>query len=156
MTNLQQIIQKHPFFDGMKSEHLAVLAYHAKEMTFHGGDVLFREGEPANQFYLIRHGRVALEAHELADGTVPVQELGAGEMLGWSWLFPPFVWHFQALAVEPTEVIALDGAHLLIAAERNHDFGYALMKRVAQIVIHRLQTARKRLLNMEAQSALKG
>ena len=63
-----------------------------------------------------------------------------------SWLFPPFVWHFQARALEPTETIVLDGAHLLVAAERNGNLGYELMKRVAQVLIHRLQATRKQLL----------
>jgi CRP-like cAMP-binding protein len=130
----------------MKSEHLARLTKHAAERTFEAGDVLFREGEPANQFYLIERGCVALEAHEPGDGTILVQNVGAGDVLGWSWLFPPFAWHFQARAVEPTSAIVLNGAHLLIAAEEDHEFGYELMKRVAQIVIHRLQSTRSQLL----------
>ena len=77
-------------------------------------------------------------------------------MLGWSWLFPPFAWNFQARAVEPTEVIALSGGHLLSSAERGHEFGYELMKRVAQVVIKRLQSARKQLLDLQIQSALEG
>jgi len=85
-----------------------------------------------------------------------IDTIGMGELLGWSWLFPPFVWHFQARAVEPTEAIALDGAQLLIAAERGHNFGYELMKRVAQVVIHRLQAARGRLLAQQVESVLKG
>jgi CRP/FNR family transcriptional regulator, cyclic AMP receptor protein len=77
-------------------------------------------------------------------------------MLGWSWLFPPFAWHFRARAREPTNVIVFNGAHLLVAAERNRDFGYELMKRVAQVVIRRLQAARRQLLNHQIQSALDG
>jgi CRP/FNR family transcriptional regulator, cyclic AMP receptor protein len=123
---------------------------------FNPGQVLFHEGDPANQFYLIESGRIALEAHEPADGTVLIETVGAGEVLGWSWLFPPFVWHFQARAVEPTKAVVLSGAHLLVAAERNHEFGYELMKRVAQVVIERLQFTRKRLLAEEIESVLKG
>jgi CRP/FNR family cyclic AMP-dependent transcriptional regulator len=77
-------------------------------------------------------------------------------MLGWSWLFPPFAWHFRARALEPTNAIVLNGAHLLIAAERKRDFGYELMKRVAQVVIHRLQATRKQLLDQQIESALEG
>src|SRR6266571_2108151 len=142
-NSLESIIVFHPFFQGMKPEHLEVIAGCATEATFESDQILFREGEPANKFYLMQSGRVALEAHELADGTAPVQELGAGDVLGWSWLFPPFVWHFQARALEPTEAVVLSGAHLLNVAERDHEFGYELMKRVAQVVIHRLQTTRK-------------
>ena len=155
-TSLESIIVFHPFFQGMKPEHLEVIAGCATEATFESDQILFREGEPANKFYLIQSGRVALEAHELADGTAPVQELGAGDVLGWSWLFPPFVWHFQARALEPTGAVVLDGAHLMVAAERNGNFGYELMKRVAQVLIHRLQATRKQLLRQQIESIMEG
>ena len=122
MNNLDERIRRHAFFRDMKSEHLAILIHHAQEMRFETGEVLFLEGEPANKFYLIESGSVALEAHEPADGTMLVQNLEAGEVLGWSWLFPPFVWHFQARALEPTRAIVLDGGHLLTTAERDHEF----------------------------------
>ena len=156
MKTLNEAITDHPFFHGMKPEHLAMLTDGANAVQFKVGDVLFREGEPANQFYLIGSGKIALEAHEPADGNTLVQTLGAGDVLGWSWLFPPFVWHFQARAVEPTNAIVLSGARLLVAAERDHDFGYELMKRVVKVVIHRLQAARKQLLALQVESALEG
>lgn len=156
MKTLNQEIADHALFQGMKPEHLAVLAQGAKAAGFKTGDRLFRQNEPANQFYLIQSGKVALEAHEPADGTVLVQTLGAGEALGWSWLFPPFAWHFQARATEPTTAIIFSGAHLLTTAESNHDFGYELMKRMAQVVIHRLQATRRQLLALQVESALEG
>src|SRR6266536_1581393 len=116
-NSLESVIVSHPFFQGMKPEHLEVIAVCATEATFESDQILFREGEPANKFYLIQSGRVALEARELADGTVSVQELGAGDVLGWSWLFPPFFWHFQARALDPTGAILLDSAHLLVASQ---------------------------------------
>jgi CRP/FNR family cyclic AMP-dependent transcriptional regulator len=153
---IHESIMKYAFFDGMRPEHLAMLADGAKVGQFKAGELLFREGEPANQFYLIESGKILLEAHEPANETTHVQTLGAGDVLGWSWLFPPFTWHFQARAVAPSSVIILSGAHLLVNAERNHDFGYELMKRVAQVVIRRLQATRKRLLEQEIESALEG
>ena len=156
MKTINESIMKFAFFDGMRPEHLAVLPEGAKAVQFKAGDVLFREGDPASQFYLIESGKIALEAHEPANGTTSVQSLGAGDVLGWSWLFPPFVWHFQARAVEPTNVIVLNGAHLMVSAERDHDFGYELMKRVAQVVIRRLQATRKQLLALQVESALEG
>ncbi len=155
-NSLESIIVFHPFFQGMKPEHLEVIAGCSTEATFESDQILFREGEPANKFYLIQSGRVALEARELADGTVSVQELGAGDVLGWSWVFPPFVWHFQARALEPTGAVVLDGAHLMVAAERNGNFGYELMKRVAQVLIHRLQATRKQLLRQQIESIMEG
>ena len=156
MKTMKQAITEHEFFAGMKPKHLAVLAEGARATRFKVGDMLFREGDPANQFYLIENGKIAVEAHEVADGTMLLQTLGAGEVLGWSWLFPPFVWHFQAKAIEPTTAIVLSGAHLLVASERDHEFGHELMKRVAQVLIHRLQAARKRLIALETESALEG
>lgn len=155
-NSLEPVIVSHPFFQGMKPEHLEVIASCATEATFEPDQILFREGEPANKFYLIQSGRIALEAHELADGTVPVQELGAGDVLGWSWLFPPFVWHLRARALEPARAVVLDGAHLLVAAERNGNFGYELMKRVAQVLIQRLQATRKQLLRQNVESIMEG
>ena len=156
MKDLNEAITENAFFHGMKPGHLAVLTEGAKAVRFQAGDVLFREGEPASRFFLIESGKIVLEVHEPGNGTVMVQTLGPGEVVGWSWLFSPFVWHLQARAVEPTEVVVLNGAHLLIAAERNHEFGYELMKRVAQVVIHRLQATRKQLLTLQVESALDG
>ena len=156
MRDPQQIITSHALFREMKPQHLAILASGAKEAEFKAGELLFRQGGPANQLHLILSGNVSLEAHEPGGGTVPVQTLGPGDLLGWSWLFPPFVWNFQARAIEPTEVITLSGGHLLSSADRDHEFGYELMKRIAQVVIKRLQSARKQLLDLQTASALEG
>lgn len=155
MNNVKEKIRMHAFFQDMRSVHLALLAEGASEADLMAGEVLFREGEPADRFYLIESGRVTLETHDRA-GTAAIQEIGPGEVVGWSWLFPPFVWHFRARAVEPTHVIMLQGAHLLVAAERDHDFGYEVMKRVARVVIRRLQATRKALLAQQAAAALEG
>jgi CRP-like cAMP-binding protein len=154
MNALSAAITQHAFFHGMKPGHLAILTEGAKAVSFKAGEVLFREGNPANQFYLIEQGAIALETHQPANTTTLVQTLGPGDVLGWSWLFPPFVWHFQARAVEPAGVIALNGAHLLVAAERDPDFGYELMKRVAQIVIRRLQATRQQLLALQGRAVM--
>ena len=156
MKTPRETITEHPFFLGMKPEHLDVLVGCARETKFKADQVLFREGEPANQFYLIESGRAVIEAHQLAKGTALVQTLGPGDVLGWSWLFPPFSWHFQARALEPMRAIVLDGARLLVTAEKNREFGYELMKRVAQVVIRRLQATRKQLLEQQIESAMEG
>ena len=156
MKTPRETITEHPFFLGMKPEQLDVLVSCASETKLKADQVLFREGEPANKFYLIESGRIAIEAHQLANGTALVQTLGPGDVLGWSWLFPPFTWHFQARALEPAPAIVLDGARLLVTAERNREFGYELMKRVAQVVIRRLQATRKQLLEQQIESAMEG
>jgi CRP/FNR family cyclic AMP-dependent transcriptional regulator len=154
MNNLSERITRHPFFWEMKPEHLAILVRDAKEETFRAGEVLFHQDEPADRFLLIESGCIALETHQPAGGTVLVQELGPGEVVGWSWLFSPFAWHFCARAAEPTTAIVLSGAHLLVTAEKDHEFGYELMKRVAQVVIHRLQATREQLLSSKGEAAL--
>lgn len=156
MKSVKAIITDHPLFRDLKPEHITVLIEGAKAASFEAGEVLFREGEPANRFYLIESGKIALEAHEPGGGTLLVETLTAGDVLGWSWLFSPFVWHFQGRAIEPSNALLLNGGHLLVAAEKDHDFGYELMKRVAQVVIHRLQATRKQLLALQVESALDG
>ncbi len=144
---------RHPFLAGMDARHLQAFLRGAKEQQFQAGDVIFREGEPANTLYLIESGRVALEAASAGGGGTLIQTLGGGDVLGWSWLFAPFAWHFGARAMEPTRAICCDGGHLLVLAEEHPHFGYDVMKRISQIVIQRLQATRKRLI--EEQSILR-
>ena len=148
-ASLENTISSHPFFHDMKPNHLATLSHGASEAQYKPGEILFNEKEPANRFFLLQQGRIALEAHEPNDGTVVVQLLEPGDVFGWSWLFPPFAWHLRARAVEQCTVIVLDGGHLLGTAESDRDFGYELMKRMAEIIIERLQATRKKLLDLE-------
>ena len=152
MQAVRDRIKNHEFFAGMKPEHIALVAQGAGEVAFQKGEMIFRTDEPASRFFLIESGSIALEAHEPGDGTCSVQTLKTGDVLGWSWLFPPFVWHFQARALEPVRAIMLDGAHMLVTAERDRDFGYELMKRVTHVLIQRLQTTRKQLILRERKS----
>jgi CRP/FNR family transcriptional regulator, cyclic AMP receptor protein len=155
MKDFKRAIAEHPFLRALAPEQLEILAEGAKELMFNPDEVIFREGEPANRFYLILSGQIALEAHEPASGTAVLQHLGEGDVMGWSWLVPPFVWGCEARATEPTRAIVLNGAHILVAAEGNREFGYELMKRVAQLVIQRLQATRKQLLRQQMASSLK-
>ncbi len=141
---------QHPFLSGMDERHVQAFLHGAKEQHFEAGEIIIREGEPANSFYLIESGTVVLESTSAGRGMVHVETLHAGDVLGWSWLFPPFAWHFQARAIEPTHALRCDGAHLLVKAEEHPAFGYDLMKRISQIVIHRLQTTRNRLVQSES------
>lgn len=143
----------HPFAKGLSNQELSLLAAGAKEVEFRPGELIFRESEPANRFYLIKEGQAALEACEPGRGAVVIQNIHAGGVLGWSWLFAPFTWHFQARALEKTRAISLDGGHLLVSCEENHPLGYQLMKRVAQVAIERLQATRRQLLISTPHSA---
>ena len=119
----------------------------ASNVRFKAGTHIFREGEPASSFYIIRQGKVALQAMAAQRGSLIIQTIEDGEVLGWSWLFPPYRWHFGARAIAETRAIALDGVCLREKGEADHDFGYELVKRVAQIMMERLQATRLQSLN---------
>lgn len=112
---------------------------------FNPGETIFHEGDPANRFYLLKTGKVSLESGEAEASTV-VQTIGAGDVLGWSWLFPPHYWRFDARALEPTRGIFIYGSRLRELCEDDHDLGYEIMKRTATVVIKRLIAARQQLL----------
>jgi CRP/FNR family transcriptional regulator, cyclic AMP receptor protein len=145
MKTLEANIAKHPFLIGIDPKFLSVIAERAREVEFQPNDIVFREGDSATCLYMIESGKVVLESRTGPNKRVPIQELQSGDALGWSWLFPPFAWHFQARALTATRMIACDGGHLLVTCEEQHDFGYELMRRVAQVVIQRTQAARTTL-----------
>lgn len=144
--DLDDIIANHPFAKGLSPHQTRILKDCAMFMRFKPGELVFREGDPANRFYLILNGRVALEAHVRAGGVTPIQFVEDGDVLGWSWLFPPFYWHFDARAVEETEVVFFYGTPLREECESDHDFGYEMVKRMAVVMITRLQATRRQLL----------
>ena len=139
---LEAMAADHPFLKGFRSEHLKVLAANALPAQFAPNETIFREGEMANRFYLITGGSVVLERCFKDRGSVRIQEIGAGDVLGWSWFFPPYYWRMDARAVEQTGAVFFYGTRLRQEAEQDHDFGYELMRRVAAVAIQRLQAAR--------------
>jgi len=145
---VENVIRDHPFLRGLKPAHLLLLSDNAMRMRYEANDRIFREGDPANRFYLIEQGQVSLQSRRPDGSPVVVQILGPGEVLGWSWLFPPYYWHFDAQALAPTTAIFFYGTRLREQCELDHDFGYEMMKRMTQVVIHRLQAARKQLISI--------
>ena len=148
IEDLERILAAHPFFKGMEPVYHQLFVDCASNVRFEAGEYMFREGGEANQFYLIRHGRAALEISTPERGPVIVQSLGEGEVLGWSWMIPPYRWRFDARAVELTRAIALDGKCLRERSEEDHDLGFQLMKRAAHIMEARLQATRLQLLDV--------
>lgn len=148
--NLEGILTAHPFFSGMRPEHLQILVGCASNARFDGGEFILREGQEANEFYLIRHGKVALEVYAPERGPVNIQTLGEGEILGWSWLVPPYHWRFDARVIELTRAIALDGKCLREKCERDYQLGYELLKRFTQVMAERVQAAQFQLLDVYA------
>jgi len=148
MEDLKNILTTHPFFGGMRPEHLQLLVGCASNVRFDVGKFILREGEEANEFYLLRHGKVALEVYAPARGPINIQTLGEGDILGWSWLVPPYRWKFDARVVEMTRAIALDGKCLRQKSESDCQLGYELLKRFSQVMVDHLQAARLQLLNV--------
>jgi len=148
--NLERILTEHAFFSGMRPEHLQLLVGCASNVRFEEGQYILREGQEANEFYLIRYGKVALEIHSPEYESIEFQTLGEGEILGWSWLVAPYRWRLDARAVEMTRAIALDGKCLREKCEHDHRLGYELLKRFTQVMVDHLQSARFQLLNVYA------
>jgi CRP/FNR family cyclic AMP-dependent transcriptional regulator len=145
---LEPLLAEHPFLRGLEPRYLALLVGCAANVRFEAGDYIFREGEEADRFYIIRHGKVALELFTPERGALTIQTLGAGDVLGWSWLFPPYRWRFEARALELTRAIALDGACLRRKCDEDHSLGYELVKRFAHVIVERLQATRLQLLDV--------
>ena len=150
VESLEGLIAGHLFFSDLDERHVQSLTGCAANVRFDAGTYLFREGEQANHFYLIRQGTVAIEISAPPRKPIIVQTLSDGEVLGWSWLVPPYQWRFHARAVEPVRAIALDGKCLRARCEENHDLGYELLKRFAQVITQRLEATRFQLLDVYA------
>jgi CRP-like cAMP-binding protein len=147
MKSLYDIIAEQPFFKGMSAEHLRTLADSAMQTWFEVDELVFHEGDLSNRFYLIIEGRVLLESSVKNGGAVVLQSLGPGDLLGWSWMFSPYIWKLHARAIEPTEAIFFYGTRLLEQCEADHDLGYEMFKRVSEVMMQRLQIARRRFLD---------
>ena len=148
METLEGLIAEHPLFKGLEMRHLKFLVGCASNVRFEPGQFVFREGGEANQCYLIRHGKVSLEIDAPPRGSIIIQTLGEGDVLGWSQLFPPYRWKFSAKAIESTRAIALDGKCLRGKSEEDHDLGYELLKGFARVVQERLDATRLQLINV--------
>jgi CRP-like cAMP-binding protein len=148
MENLERLLAEQPFFQELPPRYVQLLGGCASNTRFDAGQLIFRQGEEADQFYLLRHGRVAIEIHAPGRGPLTVQTVGEGEVLGWSWLMHPHRWHFDARAVTLVRALALDGKCLRTKCEEDHDLGYEFLKRFAQIIVQRLEATRLQLLDV--------
>lgn len=148
--DIQKALTEHPFTQGMDPKHLKMMADIVGYQRFEAGKRIFQEGEPAERLYLIVSGTVDLEVFNLNQGTIPIQTLVAGEVLGSSWFVPPYRWKFDARAEKPVDTLVFDARLLLELFDKHNDFGYDFMKRMATIVDQRLNAAKEQLLDMYA------
>ncbi|MBW2065593.1 MAG: cyclic nucleotide-binding domain-containing protein [Deltaproteobacteria bacterium] len=148
MEAMLKTIAGHPFFEGLAPDLVKVIAGFASQVQYDAGQMIYREGEDASQFHLITFGKVAIEIFEPKKGSRIIQTIGRGDVLGWSWLFPPYKWRFDARALELTRAIALDGRSLREKAETDHHLGYELLKRFSRVILERLHAMRLQLLDV--------
>lgn len=141
-------LRDHCFTTDLPPEYLDRIAEHARLESFPAGTVLFTEGTPAEQLYLVVSGRVAIELHVPGRGAQVVDTVDECDTVGWSWLLPPYRWFFDARAVEDVLAVVVDAAALRSEADADPALGYALLQRVAAVMLHRLHGARVRLADL--------
>jgi CRP/FNR family transcriptional regulator, cyclic AMP receptor protein len=146
METLAPILKQHSFFNELPQEHIDFLVGCTTHIVFKAGEVILRENESADKFYLIRSGKVAIYIEKPAE--ITIETLADNDILGFSWLIPPYHYRFSAKAVEVTRALALDGKCLREKCEKNPDLGYLLLKKLVNILTERLEATRIRLLDV--------
>ncbi len=149
VQGLRMLLKQHPFFKGLDAETYELLDGCGANEVFNEGDMVFREGQPADKLYLIRVGEVDLQHGGPGGDITPIQTLRDGDVLGWSWLVPPYSWRFSAQAKKRTRLISLDANCLRNKCDENHDVGYAIAMRIATVVLDRLTALRLKMVKGE-------
>ncbi len=147
MKTIKDLLATHPCFEELAPKPLAFVSGCARNAVYKEEEFLFKEGTEADKFFLIRHGKVSIEVFSETKGEIIIQTVGAGEVVGWSWLFPPYLWHFDAQARESTRVIVFDGKCLREKFEKDHKLGYDFFKRFCFLITRRLIATRMQLLD---------
>lgn len=137
----------HPMLHGMSTDHLAMLAGSASDIAFPAGHRLFEEGGNASHFWLLQSGSVALDLHVPGQGRVRIDTVGLGELLGWSWRFPPYRWAFGAVAASPVEAFEFDAQAVRASCASEPELGHEVTERLARVLAKRLQSTRVRLIS---------
>ncbi len=145
--DIRNELDKSPFFEGLDAEFLQFLSKSARERTLSRGEVLFKQGDWADAFYLLRDGEILIEIPSISGPALEIQRLKQGQILGWSWLISPYKWTFQARAEAETHLFEFDGAAILAQCEEDPAFGYALLKRFSTLMSERLEAARRRMMD---------
>jgi CRP/FNR family cyclic AMP-dependent transcriptional regulator len=155
MATAYDLLAGHPFLSGLTKRQLERLANWSQRSFFHAGNRVFHEGDRADRFWLIQEGRVQLDTYlRDRDELVAVDTLGPGAVLGWSWLFPPYRWHFGAVAVETSLTVEVDGPGIRELCVQEPQLGYDLAGRFLQVVVRRLQATRTRVIDVHPDHSL--
>ena len=150
LESLAPVLSEHPILQGLPKAYIDLLVGCASNVKFDAGEFIFRAGEPANTFYVVRRGRVSIETFTPHRGAITIETVSDGELLGWSWLIPPYFWHFDARALNLTRAISLDAKCLRAKCDADPALGYEILKRFSQIIEQRLEATRLQLLDLYA------
>jgi CRP/FNR family cyclic AMP-dependent transcriptional regulator len=151
--DIEALVAEHSFFKDFAPVYRTLIAGCGKNVHFDSGQLLALSGDPANQFFAVRHGRVSIEIHAAGRGPLMLQTVDAGEVVGWSWLFPPYQWTFDVRALEEVRAISFDGECLRGKCDRDPAMGYDFMKRFARVFMERLEATRLQLLDLYGSAA---
>lgn len=150
MENLEGIVAGHHFLEGLSKDFLKKIVSCATAVEFSAGKNVFRQGENAEVFYLLTRGRVAVGLDSPEKGSLLVETLNAGDVLGWSWLVPPYKWRFNAVTTAATQAVAVNGGQLRSLCEKDPELGYEIMKRFSSVIAARLEMAGLQILDLYA------
>jgi len=148
VETLEPIVSELPLFKGLKPEHIQIITGCAANARFEAGEFMGRVGAPADRFWIIRQGCVALEIHAPGRGPLTVQTIGDDDVVGWSWLIPPYQLRFDVHAVTSTRVLMFDGKCLRGKFANDPELGYELMQRFSQVILRRLEAMSIQLLDL--------
>ena len=146
--SLEPLIRNHVFFSGLEDRHIEFITSCARNVRFEENQYIFHEGDPAERFYVIREGLISIELMVPQKGPTTLQTVRNGDVLGWSWLTPPYRWHFDARALRGTRALDFDGECLRQKCEKDHDLGFEVLKRFATVVSERLDATRLQSLDL--------
>jgi CRP/FNR family cyclic AMP-dependent transcriptional regulator len=148
LKSIDALLDEHPFFEGMPGEWLDLIAGCGQNVVYQPGAMIAKEGDDADTFFAVRRGKVAVEVFVPGSGSITIQTVGDGAILGWSWILPPHRWMFDQRAVETTRAVRFDATCLRTKCEESPAMGYEFMKRFAAVVSDRLQATRLQLLDV--------
>jgi CRP/FNR family cyclic AMP-dependent transcriptional regulator len=148
LEGLERLLAQHPFFKDMRASTRELIAGCASNCVFRDGDRILKEGDAADSFYLLRHGAVALEIHVPARSPLVIETLSDGDVLGWSWLVPPYRVRFDARAIGLVRALRINGRCLREKCEQDSDLGYELYKQVIPVIVDRLTAARLQMVDI--------
>jgi CRP/FNR family transcriptional regulator, cyclic AMP receptor protein len=148
METIEPILLSLPIFKSFNDAEIKLLVGCASNVVYKPDQYISREGDDANIFYVIRHGRVVVELFSPQHGPVCIQTCTEGDVLGWSWLIPPYKSRFDAKVTEQTRLIALDGKCLRSKCEKDHSLGFKMMQIFTEIMAERLNATRLQLMDI--------